>query len=41
MGLWTARFGEFEPTDEPVDNGDDTEPDAPDSLDEGDGADEA
>ena len=30
MGLWTARFGEFEPTDEPVD-----------SLDEGDGADEA
>ena len=30
MGLWTARYGEFEPTDEPVD-----------SLDEGDGADEA
>ena len=41
MGLWTARYGEFEPTDEPVDNGDDTEPDTPDSLDEGDGADEA
>jgi hypothetical protein len=41
MGLWTARFGEFEPTDEPVDNGDDTEPDTPDSVDEGDGVDEA
>ncbi len=38
MGLWTARFGEFEPTDEPGDNGDDTKPDTPD---EGDGADEA
>ena len=40
MGLWTARYGEFEPTDDPVDNGDGTEPDTPDSLDEGDGVDE-
>ncbi len=41
MGLWTARFGEFEPTDEPVNKGDDTEPDTPDSVDEGGGAAEA
>ncbi|MEO0495679.1 MAG: hypothetical protein AAF081_19905 [Actinomycetota bacterium] len=37
MGLWTARFGEFEPTDEPLD--DDTVD--PDPADDGDDADEA
>ncbi len=41
MGLWTACYGEFEPTDEPVDEGVDTEPDTPDPTNEGGGADEA